>query len=94
MVGRRLPGEAADSPVLVRQLKQFEVNWVELADMKAQLEKLGVHNVEVLRISRGWIFCRKTALRMCRTGNPVYLQCSVGLSEKRGSEQPRGLRRK
>ena len=49
VVGGALPGEAADSPVLVRQLKQFEVNWVELADMKAQLEKLGVHNVEVLR---------------------------------------------
>lgn len=48
VVGGALPGEAAARPALVKQLKRFIVNWVELPDMKAELEKLGVRNVEVL----------------------------------------------
>lgn len=49
VVGGALPKEAEERPALVRQLKRFDVNWVELPEMKEQLAKLGVHNVEVLR---------------------------------------------
>lgn len=48
VIGGALPDEAAIRPALCRQLKKFEVNWVELAEMKNKLEKLGVDNVEVL----------------------------------------------
>ncbi len=48
VVGGALPGEAAKSPALQRQLKQFEINWVEFAQMKEALEQLGINNVEVL----------------------------------------------
>lgn len=48
VVGGALPGEAAQSEALRRQLRQFEVNWVEFAGMKEELEQLGISNVEVL----------------------------------------------
>ena len=48
VVGGALPGEAAKSPALRRQLRQFEVNWVEFEQMKAELEAIGISNVEVL----------------------------------------------
>lgn len=48
VVGGALPGEASKSPALQKQLKQFEINWVEFAQMKDSLEQLGIHNVEVL----------------------------------------------
>ena len=48
VIGGALPGEAAQSPALRRQLRQFEVNWVEFQQMKTELEALGVSNVEVL----------------------------------------------
>lgn len=48
VVGGALPGEAARSEGLRRQLQQFEVNWVEFEAMKKELEALGVTNAEVL----------------------------------------------
>lgn len=48
VVGGALPAEAAQSEGLRRQLKQFEVNWVEFEAMKAELEALGISNAEVL----------------------------------------------
>ena len=48
VVGGALPGEAAKSPALRRQLRRFEVNWVEFEQMKAELEAIGISNVEVL----------------------------------------------
>lgn len=48
VIGGALAGEAKSNPVLLRQLKKFEVNWVELTAMKDDLKKLGVTNVEVL----------------------------------------------
>lgn len=48
VVGGALPGEAKERPALRRQLARFEVNWVELPQMKQELEALGLTNVEVL----------------------------------------------
>lgn len=48
VIGGALPGEAANSKSLQRQLNRFEVNWVEFAQMKEQLLELGVTNAEVL----------------------------------------------
>lgn len=49
VIGGSLPDEVADRPALLRQMKRFEINWVELSGMKDRLEELGLHNVEVLR---------------------------------------------
>ena len=48
VVGGALPEEAASRPALLRQLRLFNVNWVELPKMKLQLEELGLQNVQVL----------------------------------------------
>lgn len=48
VIGGALPEEAEKSPALRRQLKRFEINWVEFQGMKEELEKVGVENVEVL----------------------------------------------
>lgn len=48
VIGGALPDEAEERPALRKQLKKFEINWVELSDMKNRLEQLGVNNVEVL----------------------------------------------
>lgn len=48
VVGGALPGEARERPALLRQLRRFDVNWVEFEGMKQELEALGLHNVEVL----------------------------------------------
>lgn len=48
VVGGALPSEARERPALRRQLARFEVNWVELPQMKTELEALGLSNVEVL----------------------------------------------
>lgn len=48
VVGGALPQEVKERPALGKQLKQFEVNWVEFHKMKEELEKAGVSNVEVL----------------------------------------------
>lgn len=48
VVGGALPAEARERPALQRQLARFRVNWVELPQMKAELEALGLTNVEVL----------------------------------------------
>lgn len=48
VVGGALPAEAAERPILRKLLKCFNVNWVEFAAMKEELEKIGVTNVEVL----------------------------------------------
>ena len=48
VIGGALPGEAANSKALCRQLNQFEVNWVEFSQMADQLRQVGIHNAEVL----------------------------------------------
>lgn len=48
VVGGALPSEAKERPALRRQLRRFDVNWVELPQMKKELEELGIRNVEVL----------------------------------------------
>ena len=48
VIGGALPGEAAKSKALCRQLNRFEVNWVEFSQMKDQLRELGITNAEVL----------------------------------------------
>ena len=48
VVGGALPDEAEKSPMLVRQLKRFAINWVELPEMEQRLRKLGINNTEVL----------------------------------------------
>lgn len=48
VIGGALPDEAMESRALCRQLRKFEINWVEFAEMKEQLERAGVQNVEVL----------------------------------------------
>ena len=48
VIGGALPSEAKARPALCKQLRRFEVNWVELPQMKTDLEALGIHNAEVL----------------------------------------------
>ena len=48
VIGGALATEAKERPALCRQLRRFEVNWVELPQMKTDLEALGVYNAEVL----------------------------------------------
>lgn len=48
VIGGALPGEAAESPALRKQLRRFDVNWVEFEEMKTRLEELEISNVEVL----------------------------------------------
>ena len=48
VIGGALPDEAERSPALVRQLKRFKVNWVELPEMEQRLQELGIDNTEVL----------------------------------------------
>lgn len=48
VIGGALPGEAAKSKSLRRQLNRFQVNWVEFSQMADELRKAGVTNAEVL----------------------------------------------
>ena len=48
VIGGALPGEAAQSPSLRRQLRRFTVNWVESASMQNALAQIGVTNAAVL----------------------------------------------
>lgn len=48
VIGGALPKEAQERPALAKQLRRFEVNWVEFQGMKEELAKAGVTNVEVL----------------------------------------------
>lgn len=48
VIGGSLPLEARETPTILRQLRRFDVNWVEFDQMKQELEALGLENVEVL----------------------------------------------
>ena len=48
VVGGALAEEAAESPALRKQLRRFEINWVEFSAMQDGLEELEIYNVEVL----------------------------------------------
>ena len=48
VIGGALPGEAAKSKSLQRQLNRFDVNWVEFSRMADELRDAGVTNAEVL----------------------------------------------
>ena len=47
-VGGALAEEAAERLALRKQLRRFEINWVEFSAMKERLEELKIYNVEVL----------------------------------------------
>lgn len=47
-IGGNLDVLAEKYPFLKKQLKRFDINWVESPVLKTRLEKMGVHNVEYL----------------------------------------------
>ena len=82
VIGGALPDEAAKSVSLQRQLKQFEINWVETEQMKLKLEKLGITNVEILPNFKRLDILRKEDIKRYQKNPFVFSMFSRVIKEK------------
>ena len=82
VIGGALPEEVRRRPALGRQLRRFEVNWVEFAGMQQALARLGVSNTEVLPNFKRLRVLAEEELPPARQAPFVFVMFSRVMKEK------------
>ena len=82
-IGGTLDLLAAKYPLLRRQLKKFDINWVESTALKTRLENMGVNNVEYLPNFKRLRILPEGELT-CKSQEPYYFCTFSRVNEAKG----------